>query len=484
MKLGCLLTDINPALAEAEITGISSDSREVKKGFLFAALSNGVTDGNAYIPKAIENGAAVVLTADDCLKTEYPGVVFIKSANPNYDFAKAAARFYPLQPAHIAAVTGTNGKTSIADFVRQILTSLQVKAASIGTLGLIEGNKEPVPYANTTPGVMALHHDLEKLAADDYQYLVMETSSHGICQYRVGGVRFEAAGFTNLTQDHLDYHKTMQAYYEAKKLLFTEILPQGATAVLNADIEIYENLKKACINTGKKVISYGHHGEDIKLLEAAPLNSGQNLRLLYFGSEKEIFVPLAGEFQAMNILCALGLLHVLYGHDEEVLSMISSVHGAKGRLEFIGETVRGGTVYVDYAHTPDALENVINAMRPHTENKLHVVFGCGGDRDKTKRPIMGRITASLADFAYVTDDNPRTENAEEIRRQVMEGCPGAMNIGNRKEAIEYAIDQLQKGDVLIIAGKGHETGQYINGKVFHFSDQEVSLDYINKQKNK
>lgn len=483
MKLGLLLADNNliKSEAETEIAGISSDSREIKNGFLFAAVNNGIADGAVYIPKAIENGAAAVLCKDDSLKTEYPGIIFIKSDNPNFDFAKAAAVFYPQQPENIAAITGTNGKTSVADFIRQVLTMLRVKAASIGTLGLIEGDEQPVPYANTTPGVLSLHHDLEKLSHDGYNYLAMETSSHGICQYRVGGVKFKVGGFTNLTQDHLDYHKTMEAYFEAKKLLFTEIMPQGATAVLNADIEVYENLRNACIKSGKKVISYGHLGQEIKLLEAKPLNNGQMLKIDYFGKEKEIFIPLAGEFQAMNVLCALGMLHALYGHDEDVLSVISQIHGAKGRLEFIGETSNGGTIYVDYAHTPDALENVIKAMRPHTENKLHVVFGCGGDRDKTKRPIMGRITAALADYAYVTDDNPRTENADEIRRQVMEGCPGALNIGDRKKAIEYAIDKLQKGDVLIIAGKGHETGQYINGEVFHFSDQEVSSNYITKK---
>lgn len=480
MKLGYLLAHINfeENISETEISGISSDSRDIKPGFLFAAVSNGVTDGKSYIPKAIENGAKVILCDDDSLKNLYKEVIFIKSANPNFDFAQAVATFYPLQPQNIAAITGTNGKTSIADFIRQVLTALGEKAASIGTLGLIEGNAEPIPYPNTTPGTIALHRDLEKLKQDGYDYLVIETSSHGICQYRIGGVKFKAAGFTNLTQDHLDYHKTMEAYFEAKKLLFTKILQDDGTAVLNADIEVYQRLRKACLDSGKKVISYGHNGQEIKLLGTQPFNNGQMLKVNYFGSIKEIFIPLAGEFQAMNVLCALGLLHILYGHDQEVLQAISQIHGAKGRLEFVGETKSGGAVYVDYAHTPDALENVITAMRPHTVGKLHVVFGCGGDRDKTKRPIMGRITATLADFAYVTDDNPRTENAEEIRRQVMEGCPQALNIGDRKKAIEYAIDQLQKGDVLIIAGKGHETGQYINGEVFHFSDQEVCRDYL------
>lgn len=481
MKLSALIGDMNLSFdQDTDILGITSDSRDIKPGFLFAAVSNGITSGNVYITQATEKGAAAILCEPAAIPPPNGKTLFIASENPNRDYAKLLSRFYPRQPENICAITGTNGKTSIADFIRQVLTSLGEKAASIGTLGLIKGNASPVPYANTTPGADTLHKDLTALAEDGYKYAAIETSSHGICQYRVGGIKFKAAGFTNLTQDHLDYHKNLRNYFEAKKLLFTDILPVGGTAVLNADIDVFDELKQSCLSGGKKVISYGHKGDDIRLLETIPQSGGQLLKIRYFGESKEIFIPLAGEFQAMNALCALGLLHVIYGHDDLLLKAIEKIHGAKGRLEYIGKSNLGGDVYVDYAHTPDALENVIRSMRPYTKGKLHIVFGCGGDRDKTKRPLMGEIAARLADVVYVTDDNPRTEVPEDIRRQVMIGCPNANNIGDRKEAICQAIRHLQNGDVLIVAGKGHETGQYVNGKIIPFSDQEVCMEALKK----
>ena len=300
----------------------------------------------------------------------------------------------------------------------------------------------------------------------------MEMSSHGLCQYRVGGVHPEVAGFTNLTRDHLDYHKTFENYLNAKLILFREILVPGGTAVLNADIEVFPQIEKACLESGKKIITYGHNGRELRLIQALPEHNGQRLKLVYFGKEVEIFVPLAGEFQAMNILCALGMAAVLSGKPEEVIRHAGALKGAKGRLELAGTTDSGAAVYIDYAHTPDALENVIRAMRPHTRGKLHVLFGCGGDRDSGKRPIMGQIANELADVIYVTDDNPRTEDAAKIREQIMAACPRGKNIPGRAEAIREAMAGLGDGDVLILAGKGHETGQYINGKVYPFSDHE------------
>ncbi len=479
MKLQQLLCGLDVKYnTNIEICGISADSRNIGKGFLFAALNNGINDGSVYIESAIANGAAVVLCQNIALENKYPEVVFIESANPNLDFAKIAAKYYNLQPKHMAAITGTNGKTSIADFVRQVLVLMGEKAASLGTLGLIKNNDLPAAYVNTTPGTITLHKDLQKLAEDGFDYAIMETSSHGICQYRVGGVDFEAAGFTNLSRDHLDYHKTMENYYEAKKLLFTDILRKGGTAILNADIEVFEDLNAACLKTGKKVFSYGHNGKEIKLLEIFPSPKGQTLSVELFGKEREIFIPLAGEFQAMNALCALGLIIALTGKIDEACHYISQIKGAKGRLEFVGETPNGAAIFVDYAHTPDALENVILAMRKHCSGKLHVVFGCGGDRDAGKRPQMGKIAAQLADVVYVTDDNPRTENPDLIRQQILDAAPKAYNIGDRKEAICQAISALSEKDVLIVAGKGHETGQYINGKIYPFSDQEVVLDCL------
>lgn len=480
MKLGDLAAGLKLKLKnpDIDICGISSDSRAVDSGYLFAALDNGVDNGDKYIPNAIDKGAKVILCKDDSLRKKYPDITFIDAENPNKNFAQMVARFYAGQPENIAAVTGTNGKTSIADFVRQMIFASGENAASIGTLGLIKNNEPPVAYVNTTPGPITLHKDLQRLSQDGFNYLTIEASSHGICQYRVGGINIKVAGFTNLTQDHLDYHKTMENYYEAKKLLFTDIMEEGGVAVLNADIEVYGDLRKACKKAGHKVISYGHDGDDIQLLEEEPLANGQNLKISYFGKEKNIFIPLAGDFQAMNVLCALGMAGALTGKPDEMLNYVSTLKGAKGRLQYIGETEKGGAVYVDYAHTPDALENVISAMRSHTSGKLHILFGCGGDRDRTKRPIMGEIAQEMADVVYVSDDNPRTENADDIRKQVMAGCPRAYNIGDRERAIRFAMSQLEKGDVLIVAGKGHETGQYVNGKILPFNDEEVISKYL------
>ena len=479
MKLSLLLkgTPFESVNNEPEIAGITSDSREVRKNFVFAALDNGVTNGNQYIAQALQAGACVILT-NQTLSDVPPNVLVLTAENPNKIFAIMLKNFYGKQPQNIAAITGTNGKTSIADFVRQMIFALGNNAASLGTLGLIKNNNAPIPFNNTTPGAMTIHRELQKLAQENFDYLIMEASSHGICQYRVGGVNFKVAGFTNLTQDHLDFHKTMQNYYNAKKLLFTEIMPKGGIAVLNADIDVYADLKQACLDAGHTVWSYGHTGSELRLLKETPLQNGQLLELDYFGKKEEIFLPLAGDFQAMNMLCALGIAAALTGRKDELPALIAHIHGAKGRLQYIGTTAKGGAVYVDYAHTPDAIENILTAMRPHTKRKLHILFGCGGDRDKTKRPIMGRLAQQYADFVYVTDDNPRTEQPDEIRQEIMQGCPHALNIGDREKAIAYAMAQLEEGDVLLVAGKGHETGQYINGKVLPFNDEEVVKKYL------
>lgn len=459
-------------IGNIEICGLSSDSRQVRPGYLFAALDSEKAPGSTYIPSAIANGATIILGKAEYASAAAGSVPFMTDQNPNKKFAELAAEFYGAQPEHIAAITGTNGKTSIADFVRQILTAMGVKAASTGTLGMIRGNEAPIPSPNTTPNATVIAEELASLKKDGYNYVCMEMSSHGLCQYRVGGVHPQVAGFTNLTRDHLDYHKTFENYLEAKLTLFREILVPGGTAVLNADIDVFPQIEKACLESGKKVVTYGHNGQELKLLEAHPENNGQRLKLIYFGKEQEIFIPLAGEFQAMNVLCALGMAAIMSGKKDEVIRHIGKIRGAKGRLELAGITQTGAAIYVDYAHTPDALENVIRAMRPHTKGKLHVLFGCGGDRDNGKRPIMGKIANDLADAVYVTDDNPRTEDPVGIRKQIMAACPRGQNIPNRAVAIKMAMAALQQGDILILAGKGHETGQYINGKIFPFSDQE------------
>lgn len=469
MKLNQLINTAD----DREICGLTVDSREAKPGYIFGDVNN-----NQYIDSAIANGASVIITDKNYQGESSAQTLIHKADNPALEYANAVSKFYGDKPQHISAITGTNGKTSIADFIRQVLTMMGEKAASMGTLGLIKGNEAPIPSPNTTPNCVTVHKELKELSEEGYNYVIMEASSHGICQYRIGGIPFKVAGFTNLTRDHLDYHKTMENYLAAKTLLFTDMLEEGGVAVLNADIDVFDKLSKACLDSGKKVVSYGHKGKDIKLIKAEPLVHGQRLEIEYFGQPLTLEIPLAGEFQAMNVLCALGMAAKITGKPEEVLRHITQVHGAKGRLDLAGRTPNGAAIYVDYAHTPDALENVIKAMRPHTQKRLHVLFGCGGDRDAGKRPIMGKIANDLADTVYVTDDNPRTENADSIREQIMAACPKGINLPNRAEAIKYAINQLKKGDILILAGKGHETGQYINGQIFHFSDYEEVLKNI------
>ena len=479
MKLAELIqnTKLTTNLPNLEISGIESDSRKVQKGYLFAALKGVTFNGEEFIAQAIQNGAVAILCESSEIIQKFPHTAILVSGNAHRDFALLAAAFYGKQPENIAAVTGTNGKTSIADFTRQVLIMMGQKAASLGTLGLIKNNEEP-QYAMTTPDTLTIHKTLRSLADDNFKYLIMETSSHGLCQYRVGGVKFKVAGFTNLTRDHLDYHKTMENYYKAKELLFTEFLEPNGAAVLNADIDIFNRLKNACISTGKRVISYGRNGEQLKLLHATPLAHGQMLDVLYYGKNVSLNIPLAGEFQAMNVLCALGILAELTKQPFEVVKYIEKIHGAKGRLELVAQTPNGAAIYVDYAHTPDAIENVIKALRPHCSGKLRILFGCGGDRDKGKRPLMGKIANDLADVVYITDDNPRSEEPEVIRAEILAACPKGIDIGNRGEAIKQAISELESGDILIVAGKGHEPGQIIKGVTHHFSDHEEVLKNV------
>ena len=459
--------------SDIDIKGVTSDSREVKNGFLFGSLF-----GDEYIKDAVSKGAAAVIVPED-YKCRLPKeVVVIKAQNPAYTYSQAVAKYFGKVPSHMAAITGTNGKTSIVDFVRQVLTKMGYKAASIGTLGLIKGDDAPIPSPNTTPSNVSLHRQLKTLAEEDFSFVALEASSHGLHQYRLGGLSFDVAGFTNLTRDHLDYHKTFEDYLDAKLILFKQLLSPDGTAVLNADIDVYGKIAEVCRMRGQKIISYGVRGNDIKLLNREPLNNGQRLEIEYFGQPQTLEIALPGEFQAMNVLCALGMLAAITGLPDDVIRYCSDIRGAKGRLEYVASTSTGGAIYIDYAHTPDALENVLKSLRPHTSGRLHVLFGCGGNRDAGKRPIMGQIAHELADVVYVTDDNPRFEEAEDIRNDIIPGCPGAYNIADRSKAIKMAISALMPGDVLLLAGKGHETGQYIKGEVIPYSDHEEVLKNI------
>lgn len=459
------LSDIIDGAKEIEIKGIAADSREVNQGFVFGSLND-----DSYIEDAVKKGAVAIITRQDYEK-DFAGVTMIKVENPTNTYAKAVAKYYGAQPSHIAAITGTNGKTSIADFTRQILTMMGKKAASIGTLGVIKGNGAAVPLPNTTPNNVTLHKILRELADEGFNEVILEASSHGLHQGRLDGVEFEVAGFTNLTRDHLDYHKTFENYFAAKMILFEKRLKVGGVAVLNADIDCFADIERICRLRDQKVISYGYNGEEIKLLKAEPKANGQVLYLNYFGKDVTVDIPLAGDFQASNVMCALGIVGALCGNKDEPLQYLSQIRGAKGRLDLIGEK-NGAAVYVDYAHTPDALEQVLKALRKHTSGKLKVLFGCGGNRDKGKRPIMGQIADELADEVFVTDDNPRFEDADTIREEIMAACPKGVNIKDRAKAIKIAIDSLHQGDVLVLAGKGHESGQYVKGEILPFSDHE------------
>jgi UDP-N-acetylmuramoyl-L-alanyl-D-glutamate--2,6-diaminopimelate ligase len=459
-------------LRETEITGLTADSRAVEPGFLFAALPGSAVDGRKFIDAAISKGAAAIL-APDGTEISADDVALLTSKDARAALAHIAAAFYADQPETIAAVTGTNGKTSVAHFTRQIWSLLGHQAVSMGTLGLQlpDGSVKP---SLTTPDPVTLHADLAGLARDGVDHVVMEASSHGLDQRRLDGVKLRAAAFTNLSRDHLDYHGTIEAYLDAKARLFSTLLPADGIAVLNADIPEMVSLSDAF---GGKVISYGRNGTELKLLAAEPSHSGTQITLEAFGHKIEIDLPLAGAFQVSNILCAAGLAIACGADTADVLGCLSRLQGVPGRLEHAG-TSHGGSVYIDYAHTPDALENVLNAMRPHTTGRLIVVFGCGGDRDRGKRPMMGRIATDLADIAIVTDDNPRSEQPDAIRRDILTAAPGARDIGDREAAIREAVSMLSDGDILVIAGKGHETGQIIGNDIRPFDDLRVARTAI------
>lgn len=466
------------------LKGLTQDSREVRPGWLFAALPGSRADGAAYIADAVRAGASAVLAGPGTiLPRGCENARLLVDENPRRALALIAAAFHARQPACVAAVTGTNGKTSTALFTRQIWESAGHRAASMGTLGIQARGLEK-PGAMTTPGPVALHAELAGLADAGVTHLAMEASSHGLDQHRLDGVKLRAAGFTNLSRDHLDYHPDMESYFLAKARLFAGLLPEGGTAVLNADIPEFSRLHDICMERKIKVISYGFSATDLKILSLEPSGGGQNLELEIMGTRHGVSLPLVGGFQAMNALCALGL--ALAGdcveNDTvrigEYVRALSTLQGAPGRLQAVPGTPPGIGVYVDYAHTPDALETVLKALRPHVKEagaggtgRLVCVFGCGGDRDRGKRPVMGEIAALLADTLIVTDDNPRSENPADIRAQVMAGAgEQATEIEGRHAAIAAAVGGLEPGDVLVIAGKGHERGQIFSDRTEPFDD--------------
>jgi UDP-N-acetylmuramoyl-L-alanyl-D-glutamate--2,6-diaminopimelate ligase len=468
-------------LKDLEITGITADSRQVRPGFLFVALKGVQADGRRFAAESAIKGAAAILTDDPAAlnldATRRARIAVVADANPHRLLALAASRFYPARPKTIAAVTGTNGKTSVAHFTREIWQAEGHKSASLGTLGWVVGDERQAG-ALTTPDPVVLHRGLSELAGRGVTHAAIEASSHGLAQHRLDGLSVAAAAFTNLTRDHLDYHGDMAAYRAAKDRLFTVLLAPGGTAVLNADSPEYPHLASLARSRGDKVVGYGASGEaDLRLTGRLPRRGGQRVNLSLYGRPHEIKLRLIGDFQVHNVLAALGLALATGSDLARAVAALPGLTTVPGRMQLVGE-VNGAPVFVDYAHTPDALATVLSAARPHAERRLVVVFGAGGDRDTGKRPLMGRIAAEKADLVYVTDDNPRTENAAAIRRAILAAAPDAIEIGDRREAIGAAIAALRPGDVLVIAGKGHESGQIVGRETLPFDDAVVAREAI------
>jgi UDP-N-acetylmuramoyl-L-alanyl-D-glutamate--2,6-diaminopimelate ligase len=462
------------ATAGIEVRGITADSRMVRPGWLFAALPGARADGRHFIADAVGRGASAILAPSDTTLPAFDRpVAVIRDSNPRRRLALLAARFHGAQPRVVAAVTGTNGKTSTADFTRQLWSHLGIRSASLGTLGIVT-SEGVMPGALTTPDPIELHRQLAELAREGIDHLAMEASSHGLDQYRLDGVRVACAAFTNLARDHLDYHPTLAAYLAAKRRLFEDLVVDGGAAVLNADVEEFAALKAICQGRRLRILDYGEKAERIRLVDSRPTATGQRVELDLFGRRHQIEFPLAGTFQVMNALAALGLVIGGGADGEASVPALGELKGVRGRLERVAALSNGAVIYVDYAHKPGALETVLTTLRPHARNRLVVVFGCGGDRDRGKRPQMGEIAERLADRVIVTDDNPRSENPAAIRAEILSACRRAIEIGDRAAAIEAAVGELGAGDLLVIAGKGHETYQLVGERSLPFDDAEVA----------
>lgn len=470
-------------LRDPVLAGLALDSRQVRPGYLFAALAGSHQNGAAFVTDAVRRGATAILAAPDAALPPLDSeIVVLRDANPRRRVALMAAAFAGLQPATIAAVTGTNGKSSTVHFVRHIWATLGLKAASVGTLGIVSPG-----FARdaglTTPDPVQLHADLATLAREGVTHLAIEASSHGLDQHRLDGLRLSAAAFTNLTHEHLDYHVSMDAYFAAKARLFVDLMPAGGTAVVNADSDRAAALADICHARGLRFWTYGAKGKEFRLLRERPISGGQTLGLEILGTRHEIDLPLVGGFQASNALAALALVVATGGDAARAVAALATLGGAPGRLQLVARHRSGAAVYVDYAHKPEALETVLTTLRPFARGTLVVVFGCGGDRDRAKRPVMGEIATRLADLTIVTDDNPRSEEPEAIRSEILRGIPSDRRNwqeerAGRHAAIERGMAALASpDDLLLIAGKGHETGQTIKGVTHPFDDAAVAREF-------
>ncbi|MGQ3260573.1 MAG: UDP-N-acetylmuramoyl-L-alanyl-D-glutamate--2,6-diaminopimelate ligase [Rhizobium oryzihabitans] len=450
-----------------EIGGITADSRRAQPGSLFVAVAGTKADGAAYVKDAVAKGAVAVVSGHP-VDADVP---VLSVTDPRLYLSLAASRFYGKQPETMVAVTGTAGKTSVASFVRQIWAFAGHAAAQIGTTGVIAPGREDYG-ALTTPDPVTLHALLAELAAEGVTHAAMEASSHGLDQRRLDGVKLAAAGFTNLGRDHMDYHPTVEDYMAAKMRLFDTLMEKGAPAIIFADDPWSEKAIRAAREAGLDVRTVGRKGDYLALKRVEHFRHKQMIEVHHDGEIYEVDIPLAGDFQVANALVAAGLAMSTGVPAATALKALEKLIGAAGRLELVGQTKNGALAYVDYAHKPDALENVLTSVRPFTSGRIITVFGCGGDRDKGKRPIMGEVATRLSDIVIVTDDNPRSEDAATIRSEVIVAAPGALEIGDRAEAIRHAVSLLSNGDTLIVAGKGHEEGQIVGSVTLPFSDHE------------
>lgn len=461
-----------------KISGITSDSRQIHQGNLFVAIPGVKINGEDYIPDALTRGAVAVLCSPDYHTIDLSSITRLTAENPRQALSQLAGAFYQFAPAHVIAVTGTDGKTSTTDFIRQFLESFGMPAASLGTLGArgekLKG-KAAREATHTTPDPVALHGLLAEIKEAGINFVAMEASSHGLDQFRLDAVKPEIAVFTTFGRDHMDYHRTEDAYFNAKARLFRELLLTEGLAVLNADQPAVMELCKDIERRGIRLKTFGRgDAAQNRILSVNPVADGQQISIEFEGRNWQGTIPLYGEFQVMNIMAAMSAVSFYTDVTEDIFAVLPKLKGVPGRLEMVAEHPAGAHIFVDYAHTPQALENVLATIRRHATGKLKVVFGCGGNRDQGKRPLMGAIAVKLADEAIVTDDNPRDENPAAIRKAILDAAPGAIEIGERAEAITSTVQSLDAGDVLLIAGKGHETNQIIGGEVFHFNDAEVA----------
>lgn len=487
----------NEKFANALVYDVCDDSRKVSEGSLFVAIGGNSTDGKKYIEDAISKGAKyIVLETDNHQYTEkYNDVLFIPVDNARHELAHISSRFFESNLEDVIAVTGTNGKSSTVDIIRQIWARNNRKAISVGTLGIVDkdGIRKKLSGTLTSPNPIELHKILHSFSNYSYDLnssydknnseklsVAIEASSHGIDQHRLDCLPFSVCAFTNFTQDHLDYHKTMDNYWHAKERLFSELASSNTKFVVNADDTKSEKIAEIARARSIRCIEYGYEAKDIKIIDVIAKQSHQKIHASFFGKDISFALPLFGKFQVFNSLCAAASCYLSGIQLEKIIDALEHLNPINGRLEQVALINNEKRIYVDYAHTPDALKNAILSLREHNPKRIITVFGCGGERDHQKRPIMGKVAQKFSDIVIVTDDNPRGENPEEIRKMIIEGCPNGIEVDKRQNAIEYAIDILQDGDSLLIAGKGHEDYQQIGKEFFHFSDKEVILNKVSK----